>query len=84
MIKRILRELRHHIPFTAFGALTGIIILVFFLRLPEKPAYEIFYTLHPLHVLLSAMVTASMYELYKRSGHKKINIPINTNSDISN
>ena len=28
-------------------------------------SYKIFYTLHPIHVTLSALVTASIYELYK-------------------
>ena len=33
-------------------------------NIPSKASYTIFYTLHPLHVLLSALVTASMYELH--------------------
>ncbi len=65
MIKTILKELRHHAPFTAFGALTGIFIMFFFNNLPEKISYDIFYALHPLHVFLSALVTGSMYKLYK-------------------
>ena len=28
MIKRITKELKHHAPFTSFGALTGILILI--------------------------------------------------------
>lgn len=66
MFKRILEELKHHAPFTAIGALTGIILMVFFHNMPYKAAYRLFYTLHPIHVLLSALVTASMYELYNR------------------
>ena len=65
MLKTILQELKHHAPFTFFGALTGIILVIFFQRLPHKISYNIFYTLHPLHVILSALVTASMYELHK-------------------
>jgi hypothetical protein len=68
MFKRIAIELRHHIPFTAFGAITGIILVFFFQRLPSHFAFRIFYTLHPMHVLLSALVTASMYELHKCGG----------------
>jgi len=75
MLKRILHELEHHAPFTVFGAFTGIIIMVLFRNLPEKISYNIFYILHPLHVLLSAIVTASMYRLYKSGGMKiKCNI----------
>lgn len=66
MLKRILEELKHHIPFTAFGALTGIILMIFFHNLPERASYDIFYVFHPLHVLLSALVTASVYELHRR------------------
>ena len=68
MLKRILKELEHHAPFTAFGALTGIFIMLFFRNLPEKTSYNIFYTLHPLHVFLSALVTGSMYRLHKSGG----------------
>ncbi|MFQ5953356.1 MAG: hypothetical protein ACE5JK_08180, partial [Candidatus Omnitrophota bacterium] len=64
MSKRILEELEHHAPFTVLGALMGIIIMVFFHRMPSGIAYKIFYTFHPLHVLLSALVTASIYRLH--------------------
>ncbi len=65
MFKQIIKELRNHAPFTIFGALTGIVIMAFCWRLPFKVSYNIFYTLHPIHVFLSALVTASMYELHK-------------------
>ncbi len=65
MVKHILKELRAHAPFTFFGTVTGIIIMVFSLRLPYRISYSIFYVLHPLHVLLSALVTAAMYELHE-------------------
>lgn len=44
--------------------------MIFFHNLPSKTSYNIFYILHPIHVLLSAMVTASMYKLYKYGGAK--------------
>ena len=65
MLIRILKELRSHAPFTLFGAFIGIIVMFFFYKLPSEISYNIFYILHPLHVLLSALVTASMYGLYK-------------------
>ena len=64
MLKKILVELRKHAPFTIFGAFTGIIIMAFLQNLPSNVSYNIFYILHPLHVLLSALVTASMYKLH--------------------
>ena len=75
MFKKILEELKHHAPFTVFGALTGIVIMIFFHSLPEKVSFNAFYVFHPLHVLLSALVTASMYELHRCGGMKiKCNI----------
>lgn len=65
MLKKILCELKCHAPFTTFGAATGIIIMFFFQRLPHDIAFNIFYVLHPLHVFLSALVTASMYKLHQ-------------------
>jgi hypothetical protein len=64
MVKEIIKELKNHAPFTIFGAFTGIIIIVFFQKLPSNISYNIFYILHPIHVVLSALVTASMYELH--------------------
>ena len=65
MYKQISKELQDHAPFTIFGAITGIIIIAFFHKLPSNLSYNIFYILHPIHVILSALVTASMYELHK-------------------
>ena len=61
----IAKELRDHAPFTIFGAITGVIIMIIFQKIPSKVSYNLFYILHPIHVLLSALVTASMYELHK-------------------
>ena len=74
MFRQISRELRIHIPFTLFGAVTATIIIIFFRNLPSKVSYNIFYVLHPIHVVLSALVTASMYELHecKRTSSKCI------------
>jgi len=64
MAGQILKELKAHAPFTIFGTITGIAIMVFSLNLPYKVSYNIFYVLHPLHVFLSALVTAAMYKLH--------------------
>ena len=75
MFKLIFKELKHHAPFTAWGAISGIILMVFFKNLPSKASYDIFYVLHPLHVFLSALVTASMYGRYKcKEPHSRCNI----------
>ena len=69
MGKRIAKELKEHIPFTALGALTGIIITVIIVlgNVPSHVSNTIFYTLHPLHVLLSALVTTAMYVRYRKA-----------------
>ena len=68
MWKRIAKELKEHIPFTALGALTGIVIMaaVVLLDVPHHISDTVFHTCHPLHVLLSALVTAAMYTRYKK------------------
>jgi len=65
VFKQISRELKIHAPFTLFGAITGIIIIMLFKNLPSRISYNIFYILHPIHVVLSALVTASIYELHE-------------------
>jgi len=64
MFKLIYEELSHHSRFTVFGAITGIFLMMFFYKLPSEIAFEIFYILHPAHVLLSAIATASMFRLH--------------------
>ena len=67
--KRITGELKHHIPFTILGALSGIVIMVIVVLgdIPSQISHTVFYTLHPLHVLLSALVTTAMYIRYKKA-----------------
>ena len=64
-LKQISRELKDHAPFTFFGAITGIIVMALFQRIPSKLSYNVFYILHPIHVFLSALVTASMFKLHE-------------------
>jgi len=63
VLKKIIKELKEHIPFAAFGAATGIILMIIFYNFPIRFSNEIFYILHPIHVLISAYTTASMYML---------------------
>jgi len=62
-------ELSRHIPFTAFGAITGIAFMIIILLSDVldqiAPASEtVFYVLHPTHILLSAVVTTAIYRLH--------------------
>lgn len=72
MLRRIAGELRHHAPFTASGAATGIaimLIIVFTNALPQvsQVSYTVFYILHPAHIALSALVTTAIYKKYGSS-----------------
>jgi len=68
MLKRIAKELKEHAPFTALGAISGIIIMVIIVlgNVPSMISNTLFYTLHPIHVVLSALATTAMYARYKR------------------
>lgn len=68
MGKRIAHELKEHAPFTALGAVSGIIIMVIVVlgNVPSHISQTAFYVSHPLHVLLSALVTTAMYMRYRK------------------
>jgi len=69
MIRLIAHELKEHAPFTALGAVTGIIIMVVVVlgNIPSHISQTAFLVAHPGHVLLSALVTTAMYARYKKS-----------------
>ena len=66
MFRYIATELKEHIPFTTLGTITGIAILVIIVlaKVDATISQTIFYTLHPLHVVLSAIATTAMYRKY--------------------
>ena len=62
--QHILMELKGHAPFTLFGALLGIFFMLVFKNTSGATSYRLFSVFHPAHVVLSAMVTASMFKLH--------------------
>jgi hypothetical protein len=64
-LRRILTELRQHAPFTLFGAATGILCMLLFKSVGSEVSHRLFQVFHPTHVVLSAVVTASLFKLYK-------------------
>lgn len=71
ILKKILHELEHHVPFTLFGAFTGIAIMAIILYgnllSDVSPVSEnVFFILHPTHVFLSALVTTTIYLKYAK------------------
>lgn len=60
-------ELKGHAPFTAFGAITGIIFMLIFRNVGKDYAGVLFRIFHPGHVVLSAMVTASIFAIHREA-----------------
>ena len=63
-IKHIVIELRGHGPFTVFGAVLGIAFMLVFRGMAGEHGRVLFSIFHPAHVVLSAMVTASMFKIH--------------------
>ncbi|MBN2592058.1 MAG: hypothetical protein JXA81_01020 [Sedimentisphaerales bacterium] len=61
----ILSELKNHAPFTLFGASTGLVCMLLFKNVGPVINHRLFQVFHPGHVILSAIVTASLYRLYE-------------------
>lgn len=64
-LKVISDELKNHAPFTLFGAATGLVCMLLFRNVSPGVNLRLFQIFHPGHVILSALVTASLYELYE-------------------
>lgn len=64
-IRHIGAELKGHAPFTTVGALLGIAFMLVFNRIGKPEPETLFMVFHPGHVLLSAMVTASLFRIHE-------------------
>ncbi len=62
----LIHELKHHAPFTLFGACTGIACMLIFRNVSNETSLKLFQIFHPAHVVLSAMVTSALYMTYKK------------------
>ena len=65
-VRHIAVELKGHAPFTIFGALMGVVFMLIFRNLSSFHAGTLFSFFHPGHVILSAMVTASLFSLHRK------------------
>lgn len=63
-VVHIFLELKGHAPFTLFGAVLGIVFMLLFKNVSNVESHVLFAVFHPGHVVLSAMVTASMFALH--------------------
>jgi hypothetical protein len=68
MLKRIASELKEHAPFTLLGAVVGIVVMVIIdvTNASSSVSEAFFYSLHPLHIVFSALVTTAMFRLNKK------------------
>lgn len=68
ILSLVTAELKLHAPFTMLGTFTGVVIMVALvvLNVPRSLSVSLFWSLHPLHVLLSALVTTAMFTRYHR------------------
>jgi hypothetical protein len=64
--KLIGSELKNHLPFTMLGASTGIIFMLAGQKWFAGQAETLFSVFHPLHVVLSAMVTAALFKIHRK------------------
>ena len=62
--RHIWAELKGHVPFTVLGAGLGIVFMLVFSRTGVVSSRVLFSVFHPCHVVLSAMVTASMFGIH--------------------
>ncbi|MHC4310310.1 MAG: hypothetical protein ACYSSN_10220 [Planctomycetota bacterium] len=62
--KHILVELKGHAPFTILGAVLGIGFMLLFRNISGGSRHTLFAIFHPAHVVLSAIVAASMFRLH--------------------
>ena len=64
--RHIFAELKGHAPFTLFGALAGVAFMLLFRMVDKVEPAVMFKIFHPGHVILSAMVTASLFSLHEK------------------
>jgi len=62
-VSAVVLELKHHIPFTVFGAVTGVACMLLLRDVEQHVSFRLFRFFHPTHVLLSALVTASLFKM---------------------
>lgn len=72
-LQTIIKELRIHAPFTSIGTATGIVLMMIIIKsgMSRETSAVFFWALHPIHVFLSALVTAGMYRLHGNKGFWK-------------
>ena len=65
----VLKQLKAHAPFTFFGAMVGLLCMFAIRGIGYESSEKLFKVFHPLHVVLSAMVTAALFRANERRKH---------------
>ncbi len=65
-LNHIWQEIICHAPYTTAGAVAGIIFMLLFKNIGHDSAAKMFSVFHPSHVLLSAMVTTSLFAMHTK------------------
>ena len=66
-IKTIFLELKKHIPFTLIATLIAVILVVIIYQKNILIPESFFYVIHPLHLFISAIVSAAIFYKYKNN-----------------
>lgn len=62
--QHIFYELKAHSPFTLLGAVLGLAFMLLFSKTGHEGSLSLFKVFHPAHVVLSAMVTTTLFKLH--------------------
>ena len=65
--KTILSELKNHIPFTFLATLIAVILVGIIYKESVLISESFFYIIHPLHLFVSAIVSAAIFYKYKNN-----------------
>lgn len=67
--KNLWQELKSHAPFTLFGAVVGLLCVFAARDISHETSHRLFSVFHPLHVVLSAMATASLFKIKEKKNN---------------
>ncbi len=68
IFKKILKELKEHAPFTFLATIIAILLAVIIkFSLSKNIPQEFFHIMHPLHIFVSALVSAALFYKYKKN-----------------
>ena len=77
MKKKILKEIKEHIPFTLGATVSAIILVIILTTIIEIPNLKTtFEIIHPIHLFVSAIVTAGIYYKYENNFIKALGVGV--------